>query len=47
MGSDFKVKILTKKLLALDSFGPWGDFLSLGHCLVKRRIESSISSCTN
>jgi hypothetical protein len=39
IGSDFKVEIFTKKLLALDSFGPWDDFLSLCHCLVKRAIE--------
>jgi hypothetical protein len=38
MGSDFKVEIFTKKLLVLDSFGPWSDFLGLG-CLVKRDIE--------
>jgi hypothetical protein len=36
MGSDFKAG---KNLLAMSSFGPWGDFLSLGHCLVKKDIE--------
>jgi hypothetical protein len=36
MGSGVKVEICTKKLL---DFGSWGDFLSLGHCLVKRDIE--------
>jgi hypothetical protein len=39
MGSGFKVGIFTKKLLALDAFGPWSEFLSLGHCLVKRDTE--------
>jgi hypothetical protein len=40
MGSeDFKVKMFTKKLLALEFFWPWGGFLSFGHCLVKRAIE--------
>jgi hypothetical protein len=38
-GSGFKVKIFTKKLLALDPFGPWDDFLSLDHCPVKTDIE--------
>jgi hypothetical protein len=32
------IEIFTKKLLSLDSFGPWCDFLSLGHCLVKKEI---------
>jgi hypothetical protein len=43
MGSDFKVKIFTKKFLVLDFFFfffcLWGGFLSLGHCLVKTDIE--------
>jgi hypothetical protein len=47
MDSGFKVKIFTEKLLALDPFGPWSNFLSLGHCLVKRDVEYSTGSCSN
>jgi hypothetical protein len=47
MRSDFEVEIFAKILLVLDSFRPWGDFLSLHHCLVKRDIEWSIDSCSN
>jgi hypothetical protein len=43
MRSDFKVKIFTKKLLALNPFDPWGGFLSLGHCLV----SDLLVSCSN
>jgi hypothetical protein len=39
MESSFKVGIFIKKLLALGHFGLWGDFLSLGHCLVKKDFE--------
>jgi hypothetical protein len=39
MGSGFKVKIFTKKLLALDHFGPRGDFLCLSHCLLRETVS--------
>jgi hypothetical protein len=46
VGSDFKVKIFTKKF-SFEFFWPWGGFLNFGHCLVKRDIEYSTCSCTN
>jgi hypothetical protein len=39
MGSSFKDGIFMEKFSALSHFGLWGDFLSLGHCLVKRDTE--------
>jgi hypothetical protein len=38
MGSGLKAEIFIKKLLVWGAFGPWGDFLDLGHCLVKGDI---------
>jgi hypothetical protein len=40
MGSGFKVEIVTKNLLALDPFGLWGDFLSLGHVLLRETLSN-------
>jgi hypothetical protein len=31
----FNVGMFIKDLLNLGSFGPWVDFLGLGHCLIK------------
>jgi hypothetical protein len=39
MGPGFNVGIFIQKVSALGHFGPGGDFLSLGHCLVKRDIK--------
>jgi hypothetical protein len=39
IGSGFKIEKFIKKLLALGHSGPWGDFLDLGHSLVKKDIE--------
>jgi hypothetical protein len=40
MGSGFKIKIFTKKFSALGPFGPWGGFLSLGHCLDNEKYRA-------
>jgi hypothetical protein len=39
IGSGFEVRIVIEKLLVLGNFSPWGDFLSLGHCLAKSYTE--------
>jgi hypothetical protein len=39
MDSGFKVKIFTEKLLALDPFGPWSNFLTLVIVLLRETLN--------